>query len=378
METNKIGLITYHSAYNFGSVLQTYATVRTIESIGYEVETIDYRTPSQTFWYQNDFSISKGIRSMVDNFGFIFKKEVRNERARKFEEFIAQFLHPTKNRFTSYEEIHGAKIVKNYDILISGSDQIWNINCGEFKKEPHESILPYFLRFGRPKKKLAYASSFGSASLEKIIPYSEYLSEYDFLSTREPLTKKYMEKVLKRNVELVCDPTWLLTKEEMLELQGVYTPELSRPYILVYFLGFHPWTIGKWMGGIKKLASSNGCDIVLISPLNFFAGKGITNLYDAGPLDFLSYLANAEFVVTNTFHGTIFSMNFERPFFSCATDVTSRQGQMLEMCNLIDRIVTSPNDLVTKEIIDFSYAREIITNFRKKSQDYLFESLKFE
>ncbi len=103
-----IGLITYHAAYNFGSVMQTYGTVRTIEKIGRSVETIDYRTPSQTFWYQTDFSRKKGLRSMIDNFGFQFIKAARKERARKYEDFIAQFLRPTVKRYIYYEQLRDA------------------------------------------------------------------------------------------------------------------------------------------------------------------------------------------------------------------------------------------------------------------------------
>ena len=136
-----IGLITYHSAYNYGSVMQTYGTIKTLNKLGYEVETIDYRTPSQTLWYQTDFSSKKGLRDMLLNFGFKLHSKERKERARKFEDFISSNLCPSSSRYTKWNEI---RFIDNYEILISGSDQIWNFDCGEFRSEPIEAIYPYF------------------------------------------------------------------------------------------------------------------------------------------------------------------------------------------------------------------------------------------
>lgn len=372
---NKIGLITYHAAYNFGSVLQAYGTILTIEKFGFQVETIDYRTPSQTFWYQTDFSHKKGIRSMIDNWGFQFIKSARKERARKFEEFIAKFLNPTSQKYTCYDQIRDAKFP--YDILVSGSDQVWNIGCGEFKYEPQEAILPYFLDFGNPQKRVAYASSFGNQTLRNIRKYKNRLCSYDSLSTREPIIRDYMETVTERDVELVCDPTWLLDKDEWLSLPGIYRPEVERPYIFVYALYWNFRSLNRWLPAIKQLAKKLEMDVFCISPLNYCNDKEINMLQDAGPLDFLSYIGNASLVITNTFHGTIFSMNFERPFFSCCVQPGSRQGQMLALCGLEDRIINSPSELLEDDDyeLDFKNSSNEIRDLRAKSINYLNKAL---
>lgn len=370
-----IGLITYHAAYNFGSVMQTYGTVRTIEKLGQSVETIDYRTPSQTFWYLTDFSRKKGLRSMIDNFGFQFIKAARKERARKYEDFIARFLKPTTKRYTGYKQLCDANL--DYDVLVSGSDQVWNIGCGEFKYEPHNAILPYFLQFGTPKKRVAYASSFGGQTLRNVKKYKDLLCQYDALSTREPIIRDYIEKATGRNVALVCDPTWLLDRREWLSLPGVYRPDMKRKYIFVYALYWNFRALNNWLPKIKELADKNDMDVYCVSPLNYHRDKEITMIQDAGPLDILSYLANAALVITNTFHGTIFSMNFEVPFYSCCVQPGSRQGQMLAMCGLEDRVINSPSELLEDSGFDcdFTESTSAINKLRNSSIEYLKNNL---
>ena len=373
-----IGLITYHAAYNFGSVMQTYGTVRTIEKLGLSVETIDYRTPSQTFWYQTDFSRKKGLRSMIDNFGFQFIRTARKERAKKYEDFIVRFLKPTDKRYTNYKQLSDANLA--YDVLVSGSDQVWNIGCGEFQYEPDDAILPYFLQFGTPRKRVAYASSFGGQTLRNVRKYKDLLCQYDALSTREPIIRNYIEKATGRNVELVCDPTWLLDKDEWLSLQGISTPETKRPYIFVYALYWNFRALNRWLPKIKELAERNDLDVYCVSPLNYHSDKEITMLQNAGPLDILTYLTNAALVITNTFHGTIFSMNFEVPFYSCCVQPGSRQGQMLTMCGLEDRIVNSPSELLEDNDFrcDFAESTDIIKKLRNNSINYLRTNLDYD
>lgn len=367
----KIGLITYHAAYNFGSVLQTYGTIKTINDLGYDVETIDYRTPSQTFWYQIDFSRKKGLRSMIDNFGFQFIKAARRKRARKYEDFITRFLKPTAKQYTGYKQLYDANL--DYDVLVSGSDQVWNIGCGEFQYEPHDAILPYFLQFGNPKRRVAYASSFGGQTLRNVRKYKDLLCQYDALSTREPIIRDYIEKATGRDVELVCDPTWLLDRDEWLSLQGTYRPATKRPYIFVYALYWSFRALNRWLPKVKELAQRHGMDIYCVSPLNYHSDKEITMIQDAGPLDILSYLANAALVITNTFHGTIFSMNFEVPFYSCCVQSGSRQGQMLAMCGLEDRIINTPSELLEDNGFgcDFTESTNAIQKLRIGSINYL-------
>ena len=376
MEKNryKTGLITYHAAYNFGSVLQAYATQKTLEKLGCPNEIVDYRTQSQTDWYHKDFSWKAGPLNWITTFGFNFMRKARRIRREKFERFITNYLTLSPRRYTTYEELR--KEPFEYDILISGSDQIWNIGCGEFRNEPKESILPYFLDFANPKKKIAYASSIGGQPLNNIKKYAPYLLQFDALSTREPSGARIIGKAANRDIEVVVDPTWLLTRKDW-QIEGVYTPKTKRGYILWYTLYMFPWKMKKWLKVIKAFAARHNLDVYCISPLVYCRDKEVHWIDDAGPIDFLSYMMNASCVITNTFHGTIFPMNFNVPFFSCNAAVGSRQGQMLALCNLEGRVINSPMELceITDYSCDFTEANITIEKMRRESVGYLKNAL---
>lgn len=369
----KIGLITYHSAYNFGSVLQAYATQHTLEALGYEVDMIDYRTPSQTLWYTSDITTKKGLRSLIEAPFFLRVHGKRRRRAEKFEAFMSSMMNLTPQRLTRYEDF--ASI--SYPILVSGSDQVWNYACGEFRFEPWDAIRPYFLDFGNPLKRVAYASSFGTPTEEYVKKCAPYLRHYDSLSTREPIGKRFLENNVNKPVTLVADPTWLLDKAKWSTLLKDEKPR--KPYVLIYSLALNWRHAGPWLEAVKSLAAQKGLDIYCISPLHPLIHSGIRMVDDAGPLDFLSLLKGAELVVTNTFHGTIFSMNFEVPFISCSVKPDSRQIQMLEMCGLTDRIANSPEELAAftgAYELDFTESAKTISEFRNRSVKYLEDALR--
>lgn len=370
----KIGLITYHAAYNFGSALQAYGTVKTLEKLGCEVETIDYQTKASKLWYHVDYSLKKGWRSLIYNRGFLKIKKEREIRAKKFDDFVKSNLHLTPQSYETYEEIQKANL--NYPILISGSDQVWNRHCGEFAGEPETSIYPYFLKFGNPRLRIAYASSFGVMLYREIVKSSINLKEYNSLSTREPIICEWLKKATGKDVSLVCDPTWLLDKHQWSQIPGLGMKEPKRPYIFVYILYMGAKEVATWLQAAKRLAKANGWDVICICPLNYVEDESVTIMQDAGPLDFLQLMMNAQFVITKSFHGTIFSMNFEVPFVTIRATPDSRHGQMLRMCGLEDRAVVSPDEIVQSDLnLDFTTSRKVIGDFRKSSIEYLRKAL---
>lgn len=376
-EKKKVGLITYHSAYNFGSVLQAYATKTMIERLGFDVETIDYRTPSQTYWYTTEASIRLyGRRMWLWDSQFYLKRLARLRRRKRFENFISTYLHPTHPTLRSYEEVCNADF--RYDILVCGSDQIWNPWCTEFFAEDRsKALLPYFLKFGTANKRISYASSFGT-DRKVIEPGVKNLDLIDRISVREAESASLVSKLTGREVTHVCDPTLLLQLEDYKKL-GLYKPKIKSEYLLIYNLNWKPAVLRAWLPAIKQFAKEHNWKVVLISPLHYSSDSEVTVLHDAGPLDFLSYLSNASFVVTTTFHGTMFSLNFERPFVSCSTDVASRQGQVLQMCGMGQAIVNDPNDLseaANKMLhIDFTRSNDAIAGLRESSIAYLKKAL---
>lgn len=371
---NKLGLITYHAAYNFGSVLQSYATQVTLERLGYPNEIIDYRTKSQTFWYHTDFTFKFGLLGPLKMLGFNFIRKKRCERIAKFNDFINNYLKLSACSYTNYAQFRDAET--DYDILVSGSDQIWNIDCGEFAFELQESILPYFLAFSSARKRVAYASSIGHKHLNYVKKFQPHLSKFDALSTREPGGARILRKALGREVEVVADPTWLLDKAAW-QIKGTYKPDVPKKYILWYTLNTGPRAAKSWANSIRLLASRFDFDVYWMSPFTYVELAGINRLDNAGPLDFLSYMSNASLVITDTFHGTIFPANFGVPFYSCKVFEGSRQSQILSLCDLEERIVQSPGELVDVKdySCDFSQSARIITSLRESSIAYLKKSL---
>lgn len=369
----QVGIITYHAGYNFGSVLQAYATQQTLEKLGYASEIIDYRTPSQTQWYNSNV-ITDSLVSLIKTIGLSGVRKERAVRRAKYEEFISRNLRLTEKRYTAFEQIREEQW--DYPILLSGSDQIWNLSCGEFAHESGDAIRPYFLDFGNPQKRIAYASSIGTQTLNYVKGIKPYLDAYDFLSSRETVGCRYLSKVTGREVTQVVDPTWLLDKNEW-EIPGVFNPSPDRPYIFVYTLNMWNRSISGWFEALREIASKRGWDIYCVSPITYVNVKGVRCIQDAGPLDILSYIRNAALVVTNTFHGTIFSVNHEIPFFSIMGGVGSRQQQILELCDLEDRLLSSPGELSgLKELsCDFSVSQTIVKKKRMQSIEYLKESL---
>jgi len=379
MEENKktVGLITYHSAYNFGSVLQAYATKKAIEQLGFNVETIDYRTKSQTYWYTTETSSKLyGKRLWLWDMQFYLIRSARLRRRKKFEDFIFRYLNLTKPTLRTYQDIIKANF--HYDALVCGSDQIWNPFCLEFFNEnKEEALLPYFLKFGTATKRIAYASSFNTFK-RVIVEGVKNLNNIDVLSVREEETARIVSELTGRQVTHVCDPTLLLKPAEY-DFDGNYKPSIGGEYLLIYNLIWTPKEIKKWLPAIKEFAEKHSWKIVLISPLHFFSDKEVVVLNDAGPIDFISYLKNASFVVTTTFHGTMFSLNFERPFVSCSTNLESRQGQILRMCGTSESIVSdveSFQNIAEKMVnVDFAESQSILDKFRRSSFEYITNAL---
>ncbi|WP_140377405.1 polysaccharide pyruvyl transferase family protein, partial [Vibrio parahaemolyticus] len=265
--------------------------------------------------------------------------------------------------------------VEKFDTLISGSDQIWNPACVSQEKR---FIPEYFLSFAKSdQKKVAYASSCGaykySPAEEAVL--SGYLSAYDALSTRENSASKYLSSLTAREVKHVLDPTLLLIKEEWLERLGDNNFR-EGDYILLYVIKKTP--LLKQV--INKLKEELNVKVILCEQGIHFDNVVDEHIRDAGPKDFISLFNNAKFVVTDSFHGTTFSLIFNKPFFSVSPGANvNRISSLLELVGLDSRIIHDENSLKSIDLshcnLDFTEANERLEYERKKSKDYLFSSL---
>jgi len=347
----KIALITIHYHNNYGAVLQAFATKKILSQYG-EVETINYFNPH--LQYELDLIRFKpsihAIKMVIHD---IFRLKDRNRVIKKFKKFIESKMNLSK-LVTRHDIENGA--IGYFDVYVCGSDQIWNASLNFNKNGEPDSI--YFLNFADKKaKKISYASSMGQhyrltdSQQEKI---KDLLKDFITISVRESDAQGVLSQLLGREVFHVLDPTLLLSKEEWLEALEIDKNYKSQKedYILVYSVSKTP-LIKK---AVESFVSKLGNKVVIIDQA--FKPFINTNLHirDAGPIEFIELFANARLVITDSFHGTCFSINFKKPFVAVSPvwHGGNRIESLLNLLGLKERLLNDEKDIY-KLSADFNY-----------------------
>ena len=346
-----VGLLTLDSRiYNYGGFLQEMALQDAINSLGYECEIIDYEV-SQEF---NTFSLKRGIK----NFSFDkIKKKLTKEktillsnpvsdlitkRKRAFDKYRAHNLVLSKKM--SYSDLHSIDL--NYEQLVCGSDQIWN---------PDYNIPAFFLNFGRKDcRKIIYAASIGKGQLScpEKKTYSKLLEFPDYISVREDSAQKLISSITEKNVELVLDPT-LLHQQEYWMKKADDSSLNHRNYIFCYFLNL----TDEKVKSANEFAKKNNCEVIAIPYLHNEVEKYTEKLEgkllsEVNPADFLNLIRNAEAVITDSFHATVFSIIFQKDFWCFGRNagtynMNTRLHTLLGYVEMQDRLI-EPDDLKNK------------------------------
>lgn len=297
----KIGTITTHMADNYGAVLQAYALQSYIGKFA-ECEIINYYpTYVKKTYHQNLTSFS--LKSFILYFFKLINSKKRNVRKDKFKKFRNQFLNLSQ-QYTSFEELKGC--CNNYTSIIAGSDQIWNPNLHEFDES-------YFLTFcNNSVLKNGYAPSFGVSELTDSQKKEIKKRCYNFkcLGFREKSGVNIAKELLNMDCPLILDPVFLLSKKEWKRI--ISCKKSKEKYILCYFLSDPKKSI---VNICKKFKNENiNVYSIGFSIKDFFNNS--KKIYDLGPLEFLEYIYNAEYIITDSFHATAFSIIFEKNFYT--------------------------------------------------------------
>ncbi len=368
---SKVGIITYHSAYNYGSALQAYATQKTVEALGFDAEIINYRMDEQRRFYSMYRPLKYGVGSSVKDLMMLPVHAKRTERRQRFESFFSERFNLSAE-FSEPEK--AAEIWSGYDTAISGSDQIWNKHSCELEKNEWKYMEPYLLR-GFEGKKVSYASSVANMTddeLKRILPDIE---RFDYIAMRERSSAERMEGLLGRPVENTLDPTFLLTKEQWKE-RFALPGEADDPYVLYYSLSGIKG-VSRAVSSVKALAERLRCKLVLVTPFAWYpAADSITeNHPEYGPVELLSALSRAKAVVTDSYHGTALSVNFGKDFYSLCKPGGSefRKTDILEHLGLEERILYDPRLIAEKTFapIDRGEVEKKLAALRAHSLDYL-------
>ena len=364
----KTATITFHAAHNYGSNLQAYSLQQTILRLGYVNEIINLRTKRQTDLY-TVFTKRKGIKYVFKNLSHLLYYFPLKRAYDKFEDFINNKLIITKE-YATEEELKNADL--NYDLYVTGSDQIWN-------PVPADFDWAYYLTFVSKGTKISYAPSFGQLAskgdAKTRARISDALKDFDALSVREQGSADNVAQLIGRTPQIVLDPTLLLTKEQWLKLVENKKQLVKGNYIFFYTLFADP----QRMNIIKKISNIIGLPVVTSNFSNQYdVFNPFIKRYDAGPLDFLTLIRDAKLVVVSSFHGTVFSTLFNVPFFAIDGMSDARISTLLKITGLEEREITSPTvEEKCKEAysIDFNRVNKRIDIARKPSIEFLKKSL---
>ena len=361
----KVDIITLHHVTNFGSMLQTYATQYIIEKLGDKAEIIDF-VPEGLTLYRALFPKNEQRSWFSKCIRFLPKLLCNSIQYVILNKFLTKYIHLSDIKYSSYEQL--LENPPKADIYMSGSDQIWNTQ----NSNKENDLNAYYLQFApKDKRKIAYAGSFGrkSFSAEMRHKIQKFLQEYDMVSVRESYGLEILKTVGIDYGVHVLDPTLLLNRNEW---GNFIRPVREKKYLFVYNLNRNP-VIKKYaqiIANEKQLAIVNFSD-------TFEFIKGAKNRLINGPEDFVSYIAHAEYVITDSFHGTAFSINFNKQFVCVrAPKYNSRLESILNLVGLNERLFKSEIDLeIANKAIIYSKINKIIDENRRISIDYLRNAL---
>jgi hypothetical protein len=377
----KIGIVTIWNYNNYGNRLQNYATQEVLKSLGFEVETIvnDFSTDQRKqLIKKNYFNKFKSMTlkdffykvitkfQNIKNFNHNQNKSFLNiNKENSFKKFTDQYINKTS--FVIPRGKIPSDLDNNYYKFITGSDQVWN----PFFK----SVFPpvHFLSFAPKNKRIAFSASFGVSNIPKefLDDYKLWIAEMEHLSVREQEGAEIVKELTDRTAVVLVDPTLLLTKQKWISISKPSIKKPKQKYILTYFLGGIAKEDYK---KIRIIAESNKLTILQISS---FEDK---ERYATDPSEFIDYINSASLILTDSFHGAVFSILFEKPFI-----VFQRLGALPSMYSRIDTLLSkfklearkwenikNNNELFN---VDYSHIPSILEMERKKALDYLKNAL---
>lgn len=357
----KVEIITIFDNTNFGTYLQALALALVIKKSGYEVEIVDYIRPGQS---------EEAWKKFADNF---IKKiyytfwEFPCWRKLRYgcHSFVSRFVPLSKTQYTSYKELKDNPPLA--DIYVTGSDQVWN---SVYNEGIDKSFYLDFAPTGY--KRVAYAASIGMPEIpeDEIEETKRLLSKYSAITVREADASRILSGLGFKDVPVVLDPTLLLNKSVWTNIAKQFKQIKTEPYMLVYSVEEKAQNelIGRYA---EMMSRRHGWKIYEISYNSYhrrlkFADR---HFMQVTPEVFLQLMLNAEFVIVSSFHGTAFSINFNKQFLTVTPNrFNSRVDNILTLCNLKDRLVTSPSfDISALKPIDYNKVNEIIDAERNKS-----------
>ncbi|MDD4608984.1 MAG: polysaccharide pyruvyl transferase family protein [Bacteroidaceae bacterium] len=361
----KIGILTFHCAHNYGTVLQAYALQEFLKSQGHTVSILDYR-PEYILHLYKVFTLKKKknaswlvyFKSVVSR---LLTLSIRKKRFKAFDTFITERMQLSSPLFDVADSA--------FDAYVFGSDQIWNpIICHGFD----ERFFGDF-KAARGKKRIAYAASMSAFKLDdyQVGYYRDKLQHLDCIGVREESLKDLLTPLTDKPISVVIDPTLLVGSEVFNPI--AVAPKRERKYVLVYQINKnkHAFELA------HKIAKEQDADVVEIVASWLDYRTSPNKIQCASPEEFLGYIKHACFVITTSFHGTVFSVLFEKPFYTLKvhSGADARAASLLESLGLSNRFIDGtalPEKYLTMNVEEVSGR---LAELRKSSYSFLESSL---
>lgn len=342
-----IGIATFNRTHNYGSLLQSYA-LQTILETKYDssVEFINFSNHEQREMYAF-LNRMNSVKNIVKDSIILLNNSLTKTHFNDFNRFQSEYLHSSFGDFYTEDEIKNL----NYDVVVSGSDQIWNVDARDFDDF-------YFLGFLKDTKKVAYACSLGGTNLMKRAKdpykYLKLLNDYSAISVREKNSQRWLASELDKKIEIMPDPTLLIDKESYL---NIFDEKKFFEGDYIHYYGFrYDHSINM---KVKELGEKLGLPVVIVDGRKYalynLKKYGFKVSPHGGPTAFINLMKNCTVSVTQSFHGTIFSMIFEKPFFYMSVPNISsdddRASFLLEQAGILNqskpftKIVDESDDL---------------------------------
>lgn len=374
MEKKRVGIVTlYYKNYNYGGLLQAYALQKTLEKLGFDAEQIsidrnggeikkEQRNLKSFIRYTLIRNVSNYLKDVKA--GFFSKKRKLSDQY--FENFMNSIPH---SKVFNQETIHNAN--KDYDVFVCGSDQIWN---------PIYANNMYYLNFAEmDKKRISYAASIGVETLtdEETLNLVQNIKNFDAISVREKTGKDIIQPKLDREVTVVLDPTLLLESNEWDSLVGRNPYEFE--YLLVYCLGF----TSEFIDIIHEFAKANSLKIVNIPTRPEHVKIGDINVYEVGPKEFITLIKYSSYVLTDSFHASVFSIIYEKQFRTFSREISGQNRTMNSRIRSLMDLLENEEILLKKtstvdnlnENISFENYLNKISDLRKFALQFIYNNI---
>ncbi len=383
----KVALAINYDYHDYGGMLQAFATQRFLEKHGVDSDAVNFDNVkgdiNKRKWY---YFLSNILDvSIVKEKSKLIEKRIRQkynsqlkvnmaERDAAFDEFCSTHFKVSR-AFVSWNDMAEASR-KEYDAVVVGSDQLWL---------PSNVKADYYTLNWVPDdvKKIAYATSFGIGKIPNKYKkeYSIYLNRMNYLSARETSGQEIIKELTNKDVPLVNDPALLLDADGWNEIVKA-EPLVKDKYVFCYFMGNNP----EQRGFVKRLAKEKNLKVVALLHLDQYIATDEEFVdiapWHVSPADFVNLVKNAECVCTDSFHGTVFSIIYSRPFFTfkrfnkkASLSTNTRITSLLTRLGLMDRLVL---DMDSKQVFDIDWKKiqSGVSQFRKASSEYLLNAIR--